>query len=275
MARPRTTICRSRPSRLDRCGSALGYEDALKPVDSDGCGAWSVPEPLEFMLRAAGDPEHPYLLLLDEMNLAHVERYFADVLSGMETGKECLPNLVKRDDGTWRLKSNETSRIPVPRNLWIVGTVNVDETTYMFSPKVLDRANTFEFRVESQDLSDEARKPIACMPADQALARGLLAISREDSWHQENPGSAHDHVSSRLKSLHELLGRYGMEFGHRTFYESLRFAALAENAGATSSESILDRIVLQKILPRLHGSRRKLECRCWLSRNTRVICRRS
>ena len=50
-----------------------------------------------------------------------------------------------------------------------------------------------------------------------------------------------------------------MEFGHRVFYESLRFAALAEAAGLTTMESVLDRIVMQKVLPRLHGSRRRLE----------------
>lgn len=60
----------------------FGYEDGLKaPVN--GLAAWSVPSSLEFMLKAASDPQHPYLLLLDEMNLSHVERYFADVLSGM------------------------------------------------------------------------------------------------------------------------------------------------------------------------------------------------
>ena len=43
---------------------------------------WFVPEAFEFVLRATNDPEHPYLLILDEMNLAHVERYFSDFLSG-------------------------------------------------------------------------------------------------------------------------------------------------------------------------------------------------
>src|SRR4029079_17596463 len=101
-----------------------------------GRAAWSVPAPMAFMLKALEDPEHPYLLLLDEMNLAHVERYFADVLSGMESGHACLPNLARGGDGLWRQRAGAMSTVVFPRNLWIVGTVNVDETTYMFSPKV-------------------------------------------------------------------------------------------------------------------------------------------
>ena len=103
------------------------------------------------MLKAAQDRLHPHLLILDEMNLAHVERYFADFLSGMESRQPCLPNLVKDEDGCWRVSTMGPSRLPLPRNLWVIGTVNVDETTYMFSPKVLDRANVFEFRVSTDD----------------------------------------------------------------------------------------------------------------------------
>ncbi len=45
------------------------------------------------------------------------------------------------------MATRRRSTVPLPSNLFVVGTVNVDETTYMFSPKVLDRANTIEFRV--------------------------------------------------------------------------------------------------------------------------------
>ena len=82
--------------------------------------------------KAQDDPDNPYFLILDEMNLSHVERYFADFLSAIESGEE-IP--LYGEDRTLKL----------PDNLFIIGTVNVDETTYMFSPKVLDRANTIEF----------------------------------------------------------------------------------------------------------------------------------
>lgn len=236
----------------------FGFEDGLKPAIA-GMAAWSVPETLAFILSAASDPKHIYLLLLDEMNLAHVERYFGDILSGMESGQPCLPNLSKGDDGVWRQSVEAARRIPVPGNLWVVGTVNVDETTYMFSPKVLDRANTFEFRVASRDLSAEIKKPEQCEPGDQALIRGLLTVAKNSQWHQDNPAGCVGTITDKLRQLHEVLSRYGLEFGHRAFYEAVRFAAIAEEVGLGNMEKILDRIVLQKVLPRLHGSRRRLE----------------
>ncbi len=91
-------------------------------------------------------------VILDEMNLARVEHYFSDFLSVLESGR--------RDDG-WSKQSvvlhhqqtavSDRSGTPIPPelrlppNLYITGTVNVDETTYTFSPKVLDRAFTLEF----------------------------------------------------------------------------------------------------------------------------------
>ncbi len=245
--------------RPDWTGSEylFGYEDGLRPR-LDGRATWSVPPALEFMLRAAGDPQRPYLLLLDEMNLAHVERYFADVLSGMESGQPCLPNLQFEKDA-WRVAEGTPPFIPLPKNLWIVGTVNIDETTYMFSPKVLDRANTFEFRVLSQDLTLTARKPSKCEPGDNALIRGLVSMASDDSWQLNNAPVFLNELAVQLRALHEVLSRHGFEFGHRVFYEALRFAAFANKAGLATQEDILDRIVFQKVLPRLHGARRRLE----------------
>jgi 5-methylcytosine-specific restriction enzyme B len=246
--------------RPDWTGSeaVFGYEDALRP-GLGGRSAWAVPGALEFMLKAAGDPQHPYLLLLDEMNLAHVERYFADVLSGMESEQDCLPNLARELDGCWRIASHARARLPFPKNLWVIGTVNVDETTYMFSPKVLDRANVFEFRVQSDDLLVNGDKPSECARGEGDLIRGLHAIAMDQTYSALLPTEIREELAGRLRSLHRLLSEYGMEFGHRTFYEALRFAALMHIAGAVGADHTLDRIVVQKILPRLHGARRRLE----------------
>lgn len=103
------------------------------------------------------------------------------------------------------------------------------------------------------------QKPTRCAPGDQALIRGLLTIARDDSWQKTHAATFRDDLGDQLRRLHVLLARYGMEFGHRVFYESLRFAALAEAAGLSTIELVLDRIVMQKVLPRLHGSRRRLE----------------
>lgn len=243
--------------RPDWTGSEalFGYEDALRPKSEDGRAAWVVPAPLAFILGAHRDPEHPYLLVLDEMNLAHVERYFADVLSGMESGLDCLPNL-ELDGETWRMKKGPQTGIPFPSNLYIVGTVNVDETTYMFSPKVLDRANTFEFRVSTQDLVAQRQRPTNARPGEMEVVRGLLELSRSGSIASDEDLNT---LGKHLRTLHRFLSRHHFEFGHRVFQEALRFGAFALAAGFPEVNAVLDRIVMQKVLPRLHGSRRRLE----------------
>jgi 5-methylcytosine-specific restriction protein B len=248
------------PVRPDWTGAEalFGYEDALAPVEG-GRRAWQVPQALEFMLKALNDPDHPYLLILDEMNLAHVERYFADALSGMESREACLPNLSRERDGHWRIPDGQPPRLTVPKNLFVVGTVNVDETTYLFSPKVLDRANTFEFRVRTEDLSASAGRPTSCAPGPAALVKGFLQIAQNDKWHTVHPASGLDIFTTHLRALHGILSEGSFEFGHRVFYEATRFSALLAGAGDADPLRALDLQVLQKILPRLHGSRKRLE----------------
>ena len=236
----------------------FGYEDALRPA-KEGRAAWAVPKPLEFILKAVEDPQNPYVLLLDEMNLAHVERYFADVLSGMESGQPCIPNLAREADSNWRVKPNSPDQIVLPNNVFVIGTVNVDETTYMFSPKVLDRANTFEFRVSTEDLADHYLKPEPCEAGSPELIQGFLEIAKDSDWHNNQAFSESDKLSEELRNIHRILSPYSFEFGHRVYYEAQRFASIYEAAGSATLEDALDRILIQKILPRLHGSRRRLE----------------
>lgn len=248
------------PVRPDWTGSdaLFGFEDALQ-VAVDGHRAWQVPDALKFMLDASRDPTKPYLLLLDEMNLAHVERYFADVLSGMESGQPCLPNLFEDTDGHWRTRKSVAQKLEVPANLFVVGTVNVDETTYMFSPKVLDRANTFEFRVDAGDLNPEARKPEICNSGAPELVASFAAISADRDWHNQHPAPGRDDFVRLFTKLHDVLAAHGFEYGHRTFVEAIRFAALFAATGDTSALNALDLQVMQKILPRMHGARRRME----------------
>ena len=228
----------------------LGFENGLSDL-VEGRYAWNVPETLRFVLEARDHPSQPHLLLLDEMNLAHVERYFADVLSGMESGEPIIPDLVRGKDGSYRMRSQSADYVCLPKNLYVVGTVNIDETTYMFSPKVLDRANTFEFRVATSDLIGAAPEGRASR-ADQGSVAGFLVASTEASHPQS------DSFGDWLRTVHEMLSPHNREFGHRTFQEALRFAALLERAGEPAPLVALDLQIAQKVLPRLHGSRREL-----------------
>jgi 5-methylcytosine-specific restriction protein B len=236
----------------------FGYVDILRQASADGRRSWFVPDTLEFMLKAARNPTRPHLLILDEMNLAHVERYFADFLSGMESDQPILPNLVKEGQD-WRESADDPNRLPIPTNLLVVGTVNVDETTYMFSPKVLDRANTLEFRVNTEDLSTAIVKPPTITAADSAILGGLLRIATDDEWQRAHRPPWMDEYIGRLTNLHAILSAHGAEFGYRTFYDAIRFASIYSGLGDENWEHALDLQVMQKVLPRLHGSRRKLE----------------
>jgi MoxR-like ATPase len=249
------------PVRPDWTGpeSIFGYEDALR-TSASGAPVWFVPEAFEFVLRAANDPEHPYLLILDEMNLAHVERYFSDFLSGVESRRPVLPDLVfDQPSRQWVLRDVEAQRLPLPRNLFVVGTVNVDETTYMFSPKVLDRAFTFEFRVTADELDAELRRPIAAPAGKDQRVRAFASLAERDDWHHEHPHPAHDEIVSTLREAHTILAGANQEFGHRTLYEILRFCAFFAATGDADVHTALDLAMMQKVLPKVHGSRRRVE----------------
>ncbi|OBI89888.1 hypothetical protein A5661_03600 [Mycobacterium asiaticum] len=249
------------PVRPDWTGpeSIFGYEDALRKSTS-GAPVWFVPEAFEFVLRAVDDPEHPYLLILDEMNLAHVERYFSDFLSAVESRRPVLPKL-DFDEGfsQWVLRDAKAQRQPLPRNLLVVGTVNVDETTYMFSPKVLDRAFTFEFRVTSGELDAELRRPKAAAAGEDRRVRAFASLAENDEWQREHPHPARDEIVLILRQAHGILARANQEFGHRTMYEVLRFCAFYAATGDTDGRTALDLAMMQKILPKVHGSRRRVE----------------
>ncbi|MCZ8382246.1 hypothetical protein O6P37_25575 [Mycobacterium sp. CPCC 205372] len=249
------------PVRPDWTGpeSMFGYEDALR-TSASGAPVWFVPEAFEFVLRAASDPQYPYLLILDEMNLAHVERYFSDFLSGVESRRPVLPDLVfDQQSNQWIVRDVEAQRLPLPRNLFVVGTVNVDETTYMFSPKVLDRAFTFEFRVTSDELDAELERPIAAPAAEDQRVRAFASLAESDDWQREHPHPARDQIVSTLREAHAILARANQEFGHRTLYEILRFCAFFAGTGDADVDTALDLAIMQKVLPKVHGSRRRVE----------------
>jgi 5-methylcytosine-specific restriction protein B len=129
----------------------------------------------------------------------------------------------------------------------------------MFSPKVLDRANTFEFRVTAADLADSYIKPIECESGEVGLIRGFLEIGRDSGWQAVNYFDGVEGLSKKMRQIHNILSKHGFEFGHRVFYESQRFASIYSATGEASTAKILDLIIMQKLLPRLHGSRRRLE----------------
>jgi MrcB-like, N-terminal domain len=253
--RPRYLVV---PVRPDWTGPEylFGYPDGLRPP-VEGRAVWFVPETLEFMFRAHADPSAPYVLLLDEMNLAHVERYFADFLSGIESREPVLPAL-DLNAGQW-VAAVQGGRSPIASNLIVVGTVNVDETTYLFSPKVLDRAFTFEFRVAADDLDETLRRPAPALAAAQDVLGGVVEMIRDDEWQFRQPHPEHEELLSDLRKLHGTLEPAGLDFGHRVVFEALRFAAFLHATMGADRDQALDFITVTKLLPKVHGSRQRLE----------------
>ncbi|MCU7551589.1 hypothetical protein OCK74_20880 [Chitinophagaceae bacterium LB-8] len=232
----------------------LGFPNALET------GKYVLPENGALsLLIEANKPENqhkPYFLILDEMNLSHVERYFADFLSVMEsTGS--IP--LHTQTAEW--KDHVPSSIKLPTNLFIVGTVNIDETTYMFSPKVLDRANVIEFRVTRNELEtflDAGGRIDLNLIAGKgaAMAESFLEKASDKNLMQSDPNN----INSSLLSFFDELRELGAEFGYRTASEIKRFAAVVNKLEPSwSDEKVIDAAVMQKLLPKVHGSRRKLE----------------
>ena len=228
----------------------LGYPNALKPGEymQPECGA------LQIMMRALRNPNKPYFLVLDEMNLSYVERYFADFLSALESHQE-IPLWEKPDE----CDSEVPAKIALPKNLFIVGTINVDETTYMFSPKVLDRANVIEFKISDKEMETFLSQD---MNVDIEAADGMCANMGKDfvekSTIKETDSS--ELAQKTLINFFKVLKKVNAEFGYRSATEIYRFIANAKSCAKDMHENeILDAAIVQKLLPKLHGSRKKLE----------------
>lgn len=273
----------------------LGYPDALNPEK------YILPDSgvLQLILRALKDKDRPYFLILDEMNLSHVERYFADFLSTMESEESIPLHSVK--DGLKPAGMKDGEKIPdsirFPDNLFVIGTVNIDETTHMFSPKVLDRANTIEFRISPDEMAAFLEKDQSKIDLESLKGEGSeYAASFLEMYRNREPLKLDGDTQKALNEFFVELGKTGAEFGYRTANEirillrQLQALESAENEEATENErpvaaqgelldeeairtsddsetyessqnmnySHLDIAIMQKLLPKLHGSRNKL-----------------
>jgi 5-methylcytosine-specific restriction endonuclease McrBC GTP-binding regulatory subunit McrB len=258
---------------------------------------------LELLLRAhreciEGKPPRPFFVILDEMNIARIEHYFADLLSVTESrlgdgkvvteesldlhrqsrclalglgGNTSLPAKCGLCNGTDEevagcplyLDGNQLvpRRLRMPRNVYITGTVNVDETTHMFSPKVLDRANVIEFNeVLLEDAPEAAGHQSGFVLKHGGVDLGGFQETAKWKHFAKAPGNTRQWI----RDVNALLERHGLHFGYRVANEIALFVAHANEAvGSGALEVALDLQMLQKILPKLHGSRQKLERPLW------------
>jgi MoxR-like ATPase len=160
--------------------------------------------------QARGERAQRYHLILDEMNLARVEYYFAKFLSAME-------QRARADDARIELAPGDV--VPLPPNLFVTGTVNVDETTHSFADKVYDRAQLIELPVLRSDLEQQLE--------GQPYRELLLTV-----WDELHPVAP---------------------FAYRVVDEINEYVAAAATVGI-SWEEALDQQLLQKVLPKIKGT---------------------
>lgn len=204
------------------------------------------------------DLDNPYFLILDEMNLSHVERYFADFLSAIESG-ESIPLYGSEED------------LEIPSNLFIIGTVNVDETTYMFSPKVLDRANTIEFDTYSAKSymlgefnSNAPSGDIKYLedPLSGSEIREMDINQLKDLFEGIN-SEFWNTLSDEIFKFQKILKKSNFDFGFRVINEIIRFMYVAwvyegKPKDWKNWNRYFDAQIKQKMLPKLHGSERAI-----------------
>lgn len=220
---------------------------------------------LDFILQAMKNPGLPYFLILDEMNLSHVERYFSDFLSAMESDEE-IP-LYKLSENKANYVENNMAipeKIRLPKNLFVTGTVNIDETTYMFSPKVLDRSNVVEFKPQKKDvleliLVDREAKNI--VTAGAGIAEGFMDLAniiRTGICNVEK--SKLESVKDFLNSLYDILQESRFEFAYRTVKEIRQYFAASFELQKKDFDitKTMDEQIVQKILPKIYGDKKQI-----------------
>ncbi|PEL53409.1 MrcB family domain-containing protein [Bacillus toyonensis] len=205
---------------------------------------------IKVLANADANPNRPYFVVLDEMNLARVEYYFSDFLSVIESRKWRDGKIVT---SPVLPESITNKHITIPSNVYIIGTVNMDETTHPLSKKVLDRANTIEFNTVNLDyfnfLMDVEEKE-AEIVSDSSLATKYLHLKE---CFKENEDLVRN-ISNVLIKINKILESVGAQVGYRIRDEICFYMAYNEQGKLLSFDEALDYQIYQKILPRLAGS---------------------
>lgn len=242
---------------------------------------------LRFMVKAINNPDIPYFLCLDEMNLAPVEQYFAEYLSVVESRKlqedgsittdpiidysnteeyhSLVTQLFPDDDLRDPYLTEEGGlRLCIPQNLIVVGTVNMDETTFSFSRKVLDRAMTIEMNeVDLFGGLDKRYEQIGKLSNAELVADAIEGVD----VYQSNKDVC-DIAIKYLNKVNSVLDGTPFKIAYRTRNEVLLYVVnnLPYNIGEDSDDLLqeyviaraLDEITNMKILSRIEGDETKV-----------------
>lgn len=277
---------------LERSSKIKTYEDniCLIPVKSDWTdpssimGYYNIIENqyhigpfLRHLLFAVENPDVPFFMILDEMNLSKIEYYLSDVLSvletrlpGKETGEIIMKEKITLHSGDFIATDDDyfdyiPAKVNIPANFYITGTINIDETTYTPSPKILDRANVIEFN--EVDL-DKYFKKVDTLDSSTFVLNKVPDFSKPILPSQKVAVSIPESVKKDIIDINNILKKYNLHFGYRVASEiSLYISNAIEYVAATndafSDEDILNKAldyqITQKILPKIHGTQARIE----------------
>lgn len=228
---------------------------------------------LRFLAAAIKDPDTPYFLCLDEMNLAPVEQYFAEYLSVIESRKLNPDGIITTDpiieyentdaygslidqlfDTPEERKAYKTDeggkRLTIPQNLFVVGTVNMDETTFSFSRKVLDRAMTIE--MNEVDLHGGLERGAGNEIG--YIGNSIIGDAAEGCDIYEDNKELCDQVLTYLEQVNAILEGTPFKIAYRTRNEFLMYAVNRKKLDEKSQLwQSLDEMTSMKILSRIEG----------------------
>lgn len=296
----------------------LGYYSALS-------GRYELTDFIRFTYKALTNPNTPFFLCLDEMNLAPVEQYFAEYLSVLETRKRTIdeegvkiltePLLTKDKFSNYSLNERVPKQttgymldgdeydtkllyspddaniiaylknygLHLPDNLFVIGTVNMDDTTHQFSRKVIDRAFTIEMNGGKMDemFSAGSRAVLEYRDKDKLLPLSAFKSEFVRAYEVLEDDSFAKYADTIKARIPELLGNSdgtasedsingilkGTPFrvSYRVQNELVLYlSVLIENAGFPDDiESLIGEatlaILMEKVLPRIQGEQKQLE----------------
>lgn len=262
---------------------------------------------IEFIVKAWQHPKVPFFLCLDEMNLAPVEEYFAEFLSAIESrsfeGEEYLtdpiikpfnsfgttkdengvdisigdmmidtlfPKVKASNTNSELLKIKEhfqTKGLTLPKNLIVIGTVNMDETTFSFSRKVLDRAMSVEMNEVNYDsfltdtTDDDLKAIVKALEENDDADLNELLVDRHIEAREiiDELGEDAKFTIDYLKRINALLEGTPFKLGYRAANEALIYLQASKEFSQTDRTAALDNFTLMKILSRIEGDETKLK----------------
>ncbi len=210
---------------------------------------------IDFVKQAELDKSRPHFLCLDEMNLARVEYYLSDFLSIIETRERLNGEIITEPLVSEEYYQNDTDakdkygKLIIPENLYIIGTVNMDETTFPFSKKVLDRANTIEFSFVNFMAKEQPVLSANALSLDNSFLKTQYLYFNDISDEEFK-----NDISFKLEELNEILKKANLHVGYRV-RDEISFYMMNNKECELLEENIaFDNEIMQKILPRIQGS---------------------